>query len=96
MESLFIHILGLVIVEYSMFWHDLDLKHQNYIQRNISTSLHEQYVRLVLHDSVMQIGMTFKEILSHMAKYLLYHHQRCAHIKMVNISSNMYGDLVDR
>ena len=80
MESTFIHILGLVTVEYSIFWHDLDIKHQNYIQRNISTSLHGHYVRLVLHDSVMQSGMTFKEILSHMAKYSHYHHQRCAHI----------------
>ena len=80
MQSAFIHIWGVVTVQYSLLWHDLDLKHQNYIQRNISTSLHEQYVRLVLHDSVMQSGMTFKEILSHMAKYSLYHHQRCAHI----------------
>ena len=76
----FYHVWGVITIEYSIFWHDLDLNHQNYIQRNISTSLHEQYVSLVLHDSIMRGVMTFKEVLSHMAKYSRYH-KRHADVK---------------
>ena len=85
MSILFTHILGLLAVEYSVLWHDLDLKHQNYLQNNVSIALHQQYVSLILCDGVVHGGGTLNTILYNMARYSNHQWKKCVQIKDTRI-----------
>ena len=66
----------------SVFWHDLDLRHQDYLQNNITTDFHMQFTNLIMYSKIYQVnrGMTFKEILSHVAEHSTYYAHRCTHV----------------
>ena len=76
---MFIHVLISVSVEFTVLWHDLDLTHQNYLERNASIDLHIQYVNLILYEQLshLKTWMTLSETLSHLDRKSQSHREMC-------------------
>ena len=66
----FLHVWFQISFRFTVLWHDLDLKHQNYLQRNISAEFHDQYVSLITYNKISHAyhRITFKKILSYLAE----------------------------
>ena len=79
----FIHVWISISFPFTVLWHDLDLEHQNYLQRNISTEFHYQYVSLIIYNKISQVyhRMTFKEILSHVAEDFKSINKHCSRVQ---------------
>ena len=79
----FLHLWFTMSFPFTVLWHDLDLKHQNYLQRNISAEFHYQFVSLMIHNKISNVyhRMTFKEILSHLAEQSKNINKQCSHME---------------
>ena len=79
----FLHLWFTISFPFTVLWHDLDLKHQNYLQRNISAEFYYQFVSLMIHNKINNVHhrMTFKEILSHLAEQSKNINKQCSHMK---------------
>ena len=79
----FLHVCFMISFPFTVIWHDLDLKHQNYLQRNISEEFHYQYVNLIIYSTTSHTHhrITFKDILSHLAEYSKNTNKQCSQVQ---------------
>ena len=79
----FLHVWFTISFPFTVLWHDLDLKHQNYLQRNISEEFHYQYISLIIYSEIRNKhnGMTFKEILSPLAEHFKHIAKQCSQVQ---------------